>query len=145
MATEEIRFSAEHCWARLEDEGHAAIGLSEYAPAFQNRLVHIELPGVGEEICRDEEFGEVETTRGVFDIVAPVSGEVVDVNDDVNETPVIVTDDPMGDGWLLYIRLSDPEEWNELLRYEEYKEMQEANARKDEYEEFDEDDFLEDD
>jgi len=110
---------------RLEDEGEVTIGLTEDAPMLQHAIMQIELPGVGDEITRDEELGALEASDGVFDIVAPVSGKILDINDEAAENPAILIDDPHDEGWLVYVKLSDRSQWDDLLTYEEYKELHE--------------------
>lgn len=118
---EELRYSREHLWVRVEGE-RGVIGLTEYAQERLGTIRGVELPSVGDEIDQDDSFGSVEARKTVADLYAPVSGTVLEVNEDLADTPELINDDPYDGGWLVVVRLLDPEELNLLLSAEEYQE-----------------------
>ena len=118
----ELRYHPEHDWARVED-GEATLGITWYAQDALGELVHYEAPEVGATIAKDAAYGEVESVKAVSDVIAPLSGEVLEVNQQVAEKPETVNDDPYGDGWLVRIRLADPGEVDSLLDAERYQEL----------------------
>ncbi len=116
----DLRYHREHDWARVED-GEAVLGVTWFAQDRLGELVHFEPPEVGASVERDSSYGEVESVKAVSDVIAPLSGEVVEVNQKVVDAPETVNEDPYGDGWLVKIRLSDPTEPDSLLDAETYK------------------------
>ena len=117
---EELKYHPEHDWARIDGD-EATLGITWFAQDSLGELVHFEPPDAGAEIAKDSEYGEVESVKAVSPIIAPLSGEVVAVNDKVVEAPETVNDDPYGEGWLVRIRLSDPDEADELMEAEAYR------------------------
>ncbi len=141
MAFPEDRlYSEEHLWVKQERGSKAVLGFSSYAPQLYGEILDLELPEEGDELEKGEIFGSVETARGVEELSSPVSGEVLAVNEEILEDPEIINNDPYGDGWLLKVRLSDPEELEELMsadEYEDYLEEEgEAPFEEEEEEEF---------
>jgi glycine cleavage system H protein len=116
----ELRYHPEHDWARVED-GEATIGITWFAQDALGELVHFQAPEEGATVAKDESYGEVESVKAVSDVIAPVSGEIVAVNQKVVDEPETVNDDPYGEGWLLRIRLGDPAELDSLLDVEAYR------------------------
>jgi glycine cleavage system H protein len=119
---DDLRYHPEHDWARVED-GEAVLGITWYAQDALGELVHYEPPAEGDTVRKDEAYGEVESVKAVSDVIAPLSGEVVEVNQRVVEAPETVNGDPYGDGWLVRIRLSDPDEVQTLLDAEAYQQL----------------------
>jgi glycine cleavage system H protein len=117
---DELTYHAEHDWARIED-GEAVLGITWYAQDALGELVHFEPPEVGASIAKDGVYGEVESVKAVSDVISPLSGEVLEVNQAVVEGPETVNDDPYGDGWLIRIRLSDASEADSLMDADAYK------------------------
>jgi len=117
---DDLRYHPEHDWARIED-GEATIGITWYAQDSLGEIVHYEPPQVGALLRKDAPYGEVESVKAVSDLIAPLSGEVLEVNSEVIEEPEIVNEDPYGRGWLARIRLSDPAEVASLLDAEGYR------------------------
>ena len=117
---DELRYHAQHDWARIED-GEATLGITWFAQDALGELVHFEAPEDGTTITKDESYGEVESVKAVSDVIAPLSGEIVAVNEKVAAEPETVNEDPYGDGWLIRIRLSDPSEVDALLDAEAYR------------------------
>jgi glycine cleavage system H protein len=117
---ENLRYHREHDWGLVEGD-EAVLGITWFAQDALGELVHFEPPQEGQTIAKDASYGEVESVKAVSDVIAPLSGEVIDVNARVVEAPETVNDDPYGDGWLVRIRMSDPSEADSLLDAEAYK------------------------
>ncbi len=117
---DELKYHPEHDWARIED-GEATLGITWYAQDALGELVHFEPPEEGRRIEKDGTYGEVESVKAVSDLIAPLSGQVVEVNQKAVDAPETVNDDPYGEGWLVRIRLTDPSETEELLDAEAYR------------------------
>jgi glycine cleavage system H protein len=126
LATEtypdDLRYHAEHDWARIDGD-EAVLGITWYAQDALGELVHYEPPAEGDTIAKDSSYGEVESVKAVSDLIAPLSGEVVEVNAKVVDEPETVNADPYGDGWLIRIRLSNPAETDTLLDVDAYKQV----------------------
>jgi glycine cleavage system H protein len=119
---DDLRYHPEHDWARVESD-EAVMGITWYAQDALGEVVHYEPPEVGREIAKDRGYGEVESVKAVSDVIAPLSGEVLEVNERVVDAPELVNEDPYGEGWLVRIRLSDPSEVDELLDAEAYQKL----------------------
>jgi glycine cleavage system H protein len=119
---EDLRYHAEHDWARIEDD-EAVLGITWFAQDALGELVHYEPPNEGDTIAKDSAYGEVESVKAVSDVIAPLSGEVLEVNAKVVEEPETVNEDPYGDGWLIRIRMTDPSEADSLLDLDAYKQV----------------------
>src|SRR4029079_5430156 len=117
---ENLRYHREHDWARVDGD-IAVVGITWYAQDALGELVHFEPPEQGASVAADESYGEVESVKAVSDLISPLSGEVVQVNQAVVDAPEKVNDDPCGEGWLIRIRLSDPGETDRLLDVAAYK------------------------
>ena len=117
---DDLRYHAEHDWARIEN-GEATLGITWFAQDALGELVHYEAPDQGSSIARNESYGEVESVKAVSDLIAPLSGEVLEVNGKVVDEPETVNEDPYGDGWLVRIRLTDPSEVDWLLDAAAYR------------------------
>jgi glycine cleavage system H protein len=119
---EDLRYHAEHDWARVEGE-EATFGITWYAQDALGEVVFYEPPEVGKEVKKDESYAEVESVKAVSDIYAPLSGEVTAVNDAISESPEKINEDPYGDGWLVKVKLSDPSEADQLMDAAAYKKL----------------------
>jgi glycine cleavage system H protein len=117
-----LRYSREHEWVAAE-ENVATIGITDHAQEQLGEIVYIELPSIGDKISKDDPFGVVESVKAVTDIYAPVSGTVLEVNEDLAESPETVNDDPYGDGWLVKVKVSDAADLDDLMDNEEYEAM----------------------
>jgi glycine cleavage system H protein len=117
---DDLRYHAEHDWVRIED-GEATFGITWFAQDALGELVHFEPPEDGAALTKDQAYAEVESVKAVSDVIAPLSGEVLDVNRAVIDAPETVNDDPYGDGWLVRARISDPGEADALMDAEAYK------------------------
>ena len=119
---DDLRYHKEHDWARIEGD-EAVLGITWFAQDALGELVHYEPPNDGDTIAKDTAYGEVESVKAVSDVIAPLSGEVLEVNKKVVDEPETVNADPYGEGWLLRIRLADPSEVDALLDVEAYKQV----------------------
>ena len=119
---EELLYHAEHDWARLEGE-EATFGITWFAQDALGELVHFEPPEEGSQVTKDSSYGEVESVKAVSDVIAPLSGEIVAVNEALGEEPAAVNDDPYGEGWMVRVRLSDPSERDTLLDASAYERL----------------------
>jgi glycine cleavage system H protein len=119
---EDLRYHTEHDWARIED-GEAVLGITWYAQDALGELVHYEPPEEGATVTKDSPYGEVESVKAVSDVISPLSGEVIEINQSVVDAPETVNEDPYGEGWLIRIRLANPNESDDLLTVEAYREQ----------------------
>jgi glycine cleavage system H protein len=119
---EELRYHPAHDWARM-DGGEATLGITWYAQDSLGELVHYEPPDVGATLIKDSVYGEVESVKAVSDLIAPLSGEVLEVNQQVVDGPEAVNEDPYGNGWLIRVRLADPSELEVLLDAASYRRL----------------------
>jgi glycine cleavage system H protein len=117
---EDLLYHPEHDWARVDGE-EATLGITWFAQDALGELVHFEAPAVGNTVAKDASYGEVESVKAVSDVVSPLSGEVLEVNQQAVDTPEVVNEDPYGDGWLVRIRLSDTTETEQLMDSEAYR------------------------
>jgi len=115
-----LRYHAEHDWARIDGE-EATIGITWFAQDSLGELVHFEPPEVGSTVSQGSACGEVESVKAVSDVIAPLSGEVLEVNQKAVDEPEVVNDDPYGEGWLARVRLSDAAEADALMDAEAYR------------------------
>ncbi|MEP6893398.1 MAG: glycine cleavage system protein GcvH [Gaiellaceae bacterium] len=111
---DDLHYHRDHDWARLEGD-EAVLGITWFAQDSLGELVHFEAPAVGATIALGTSYGEVESVKAVSDVIAPLSGEIVEVNDAAVDAPELVNDDPYGQGWLVRIKLSNPSEVDGLL------------------------------
>lgn len=111
---DDLRYSTDHEWARLED-GKVRIGITDYAQDALGDVVYVDVPAVGTAVKVNDTFSEVESTKSVSDIFAPVAGTIVEVNEGLGDAPERLNDDPYGEGWICVIEPSDPGELDMLL------------------------------
>lgn len=117
----ELRYAESHEWAELLDDGLVRIGISDHAQEQLGDLVFVELPEEGAEVSKGEACAVVESVKAASDIYAPVSGEVVKVNETLADTPELINGDPYGDGWLFIVKPSDEDELGELMDADAYR------------------------
>ena len=117
-----LLYHPEHDWARIDGD-EAILGVTWFAVDALGELVHYEAPSLGSSVTKDASYGEVESVKAVSDLVTPLSGEIVAVNQKVVDEPETVNDDPYGEGWLIRIRLSDPGELDGLLDASAYEQL----------------------
>ena len=116
---DELRYHAEHDWARLEGD-EAVLGITWFAQDALGELVHFEPPEQAATVTRDQAYAEVESVKAVSDVVAPLSGEILEINQTLVDAPETVNADPYGDGWIVRVRLSDPGEADALMDAQAY-------------------------
>ena len=119
---DELRYHRDHDWARIDGD-EAVLGITWYAADSLGELVHFEPPEVGASVSKDAPYGEVESVKAVSDVIAPLSGEVLEVNQRVVDAPETVNEDPYGDGWLVRVRLTDAGEADALLDADAYRQV----------------------
>ena len=111
---EDLLYHAEHDWARVSDD-EATFGITWYAQDSMGEVVFFDPPKLGATVTKDSPYTEVESVKAVSDVVSPLSGEIVAVNDDLSDSPETINEDPYGEGWLVKIKLSDPSEQESLM------------------------------
>jgi glycine cleavage system H protein len=119
---DDLRYSKEHEWARTESDGRIRVGITDFAQDALGDVVYVDLPEPGTKVTAGQPLGEVESTKSVSDVYAPVSGTVVERNGALEGTPELVNQQPYGDGWLVAIEASDPGELDRLLDGPAYRE-----------------------
>jgi glycine cleavage system H protein len=117
---EDLKYHAEHDWARIEGD-QATFGITWYAQDALGEVVFFDPPEVGASVAKDQSYAEVESVKAVSDVFAPLSGEVIEVNAGLADSPEQINEDPYGEGWLVKVRLSDPSEVDSLLDVDAYK------------------------
>lgn len=117
---DDVRYSADHEWARLEGN-QVRIGITHYAQDALGDVVYVQLPTVGDVVSSADTFGEVESTKSVSDLFAPVSGRVAAVNEALADTPQLINDDPYGDGWLCLIEVDGADQFEALMSPDQYR------------------------
>lgn len=122
MNPKNLKYHKEHDWARVEGDV-ATLGVTDYAQESLGDIVYIELPEVGAEVSAGVSYAEIESVKAVSDVFAPVSGTVIEANDEVVDAPELINESPYEDGWLIKIKLSEPSEVDDLMSAEEYEEM----------------------
>jgi glycine cleavage system H protein len=116
----DLLYHSEHDWARVDGD-EAAFGITWYAQDALGEVVFFEAPKVGSTVTKDEPYAEIESVKAVSDVFAPLSGEIVGVNDRLSDSPETVNEDPYGDGWLVRVKLSDPSETEQLMDASTYE------------------------
>ena len=124
---ENLYYTSEHEWARIEGDT-AIVGITDYAQQSLGDVVYVELPDVGTELKKGVEFGSIESVKAVSDIFSPVSGEVIEVNEDISDHPEYINQSPYDKGWIIKIKMSNPDEVKELMNSTQYKEMVEKES-----------------
>ena len=117
---DDLKYHAEHDWARVDGDT-ATLGITWYAQDQLGEVVFFDPPEVGKTIAKDEPYAEVESVKAVSDVIAPVSGEIVEVNEALKDAPEQINDDSYGEGWLVKVKLSDPSELDALMDAESYR------------------------
>lgn len=128
MTPEELKYSEEHEWVRVESNGAAVVGITDFAAESLGDVVFVELPGVGADLTQFEKMGEIESVKAVSDLYSPVSGTITERNDSVIDSPELVNDSPYDSGWMLRVELSDRSELDKLMSHTEYQAMLEAQG-----------------
>ena len=119
---DDLKYTREHEWLLVEGKV-ATVGITDFAQEQLGDVVFVELPSVGDKVTKDEAMGVIESVKAVSDVYAPVSGTVVEVNDDLPDSTEMINEDPYGDGWMVKIELSDPTDLDDLLNSVDYEQF----------------------
>lgn len=127
MNLKDFKFTKEHEWVKVEDD-IAAMGITDYAQHELGDVVYVELPSVGDSFSKGDAIGNIESVKAVSDVYAPVSGEIVEINENLEDKPESINQDPYGEGWIVKIKLDDTAELDELMNDEDYQKMLDAES-----------------
>ena len=126
LIPDDLRYSSDHEWIRLEDGNRARVGITDYAQDALGDIVFVDLPTVGGAVTVGQSISEVESTKSVSDIYAPVAGTIVEVNEDLNDEPEKLNADPYGEGWIFIVEVADESALSELIDAAAYGELTEG-------------------
>lgn len=115
-----LKYTQEHEWVRVEDDV-AIIGITDYAQGELGDIVYVEVETIDDTLAKDEVFGSVEAVKTVSDLYMPVSGEVIEFNEDLEDSPEVINEDPYGKGWMIKVKMTDVSELDDLMDAEAYK------------------------
>jgi glycine cleavage system H protein len=116
----EFKYVTTHEWVKREEQDIITVGITDYAQDLLGDVVYVELPSIGQHVTLGEECGVVESVKAASDIYCPLSGEIVEVNENLQETPGLINEDPYGEGWIFRIKMQKTEEYEDLLTAENY-------------------------
>lgn len=119
----ELKYSKEHEWVRIDDDGHAIVGITDHAQELLGDMVYVELPEVGTNVAVEDETGVVESVKAASDVYAPVSGEIIEVNEDLVDEPENINSQPYEGGWLYKVELANESDFDALLTADEYADL----------------------
>jgi glycine cleavage system H protein len=122
MVPDDLRYSTDHEWVKVEGK-HAVIGITDYAQSELGDIVYIELPEVGAEVAAEEEVTEIESTKTTSPLLAPISGKIIEVNDELKESPQLINEDPYGKGWIAVMTIGSSDDMDALMSAKEYEEF----------------------
>ena len=125
---DDVKYHKEHTWVKIAGK-KAIVGITDYAQDALGDIVYIDLPEVDAEITKDAEFSEIESTKATSSVIAPVSGSIIEVNEELEESPEIINEDPYGKGWIAVVELTDPSELDDLLDGADYERYIEEEAK----------------
>lgn len=117
----ELKYVASHEWLRLEDDGTITVGITDHAQEALGDIVYVELPDVGDTVAADDEISVVESVKAASDVYAPINGEIVAINEALEDDPEVINTDPYGDGWMYRIKPDNIDDYEALLSAEEYQ------------------------
>ncbi|CUS81277.1 glycine cleavage system H protein [Candidatus Kryptobacter tengchongensis] len=120
---ENLKYTKEHEWIRVEDNSIGVVGITDYAQSELGDIVYVELPQIGKVVKQLESFGTIEAVKAVSDLFSPVSGEIIEVNEKLKDSPDLINKDPYGEGWIIKIKIKDLNELNNLLSAEDYRKL----------------------
>lgn len=120
---EELKYTKDHEWIRETGDGKAVIGITDFAQKELGDIVYIEIETEGEDLAKEDVFGTIEAVKTVSDMFMPISGHVIKKNEKLDDTPEMVNSDPYGNGWMVEISISNPDELSDLLSAEQYREL----------------------
>ena len=122
----DLKYTSDHEWVRMEDDGKMVVGLTDYAQEQLGDLVYVDTPETGASFAAGDVCAVVESVKAASDVYCPAGGEIVAVNEELGETPELISNDPYGGGWLFQMAPDDPAEWDELLDADQYEELLES-------------------
>ncbi len=122
LIPDDLRYTTEHEWLRLED-GNARVGISDYAQDQLGDIVYVDLPKLGSQLSAMKKLGEIESVKVASELFSPVTGEVIEINGELDTAPELVNQDPYGEGWLVLVRLTDPDAIDDLLTPDAYTDL----------------------
>ena len=122
MVRDDLYYTKEHEWAKVEGDT-AIVGITDYAQSELGDILYVELPNVGKTVSAGDVLATVEAVKAVSDVYAPLSGEVIEVNEALSTTPEVINKDPYGEGWMVKIKISNPDEVNQLLSPADYRNL----------------------
>lgn len=122
MNPEDLKYHKEHCWVKVSGK-RATIGITDHAQESLGDIVYIDLPELDTEVEANGELGEIESTKATSPVISPVSGMVVEVNEELTDSPEIINEDPYGKGWIAVIEIDDPSEVEELMDAKSYENL----------------------
>ncbi len=125
---ETLRYTSDHEWARKEDDGTVSIGITEHATDQLGDITAVELPDVGDAVEAGERLGDIDSVKTVSDLIAPVSGEIVARNDELEDSPELINEEPYGKGWMVRIKPSNPGQLDDLLDAQKYRALVASEA-----------------
>ena len=117
-----LKYTKDHEWISIDGD-NAIIGITDYAQGELGDIVYVEIESIGDSLNKEEIFGSVEAVKTVSDLFIPVSGEITEMNENLEDNPELINDDPYGHGWIIKMKINDSSELNDLLSPEEYKEL----------------------
>lgn len=117
---EQLKYTSDHEWIRLEGD-HAFIGITDYAQGELGEIVYVDVPTVGEAVAAAEVFGSIEAVKTVADLLMPIDGDVMELNEALEEKPELVNEDPYGEGWIIKVTVKDPAQFSSLMDAAAYK------------------------
>ena len=118
----ELKYTKDHEWISIDGD-NATIGITDYAQGELGDIVYVEIEALGEELEKEEIFGSVEAVKTVSDLFLPVSGEITELNEGLEDNPELINDDPYGEGWIIKMKISNQSELSDLLSADDYKEL----------------------
>lgn len=127
MSPDDVKYHREHQWVRIEGK-RAVVGITDYAQEELGDIVYLELPETGVDVAAEEDITEIESTKTTAPLIAPVSGRLVEVNEELKDAPELMNEDPYGKGWIVTIEMSDPAEVDDLMDAKEYEEFLKEQA-----------------
>ena len=129
MNPDDIKYHREHAWVRVEGK-RATLGITDFAQQQLGDIVYVDLPEIETEVDADSELLEIESTKATSPVISPVSGSIVEVNEDLADAPEVINEDPYGNGWLVVLELTDPTEVTDLMNRSEYEKFLREEAEK---------------
>ena len=122
MVPDDLRYSTDHEWVKVEGK-HAVIGITDYAQSELGDIVYVELPEAGTEVAAEDEVTEIESTKTTSPVLAPISGKIVEVNDELKDSPQLINEDPYGKGWIAVMTIGNADDLDALMTSKEYEEF----------------------